>query len=87
MTPHLTPTLPADTNDDPIAGSTPGPRDVDHGKEVEAMTRSRRSRKRAWDEMSETDRQVLLESVRRRREMQAARDAQELSLYAMRTQR
>lgn len=36
--------------------------------EVKAMAKIWRKRTRAWDEMSEIDRAVLLESVRQRRE-------------------
>ena len=43
--------------------------------------------KRAWDDMSETDRQVLLETVRQRREAQAVRDAQQLQVVTQRSYR
>ncbi|WP_158509183.1 hypothetical protein [Aeromicrobium erythreum] len=46
--------------------------------------RSRARRKRAWDEMSDTDRQVLLETVRQRREMQAVQDAHRLQMLTQR---
>ncbi|WP_156464556.1 hypothetical protein [Aeromicrobium sp. Root495] len=52
------------------------------------MTRKpRQARKRAWDEMSETDRQVLLESARMRREVQAAQDARALETWALHARR
>lgn len=90
MTQHdFTDTLPADTTTtDTLAGTTPGTRDGHPGEEVNAMARKNRSGvKRAWDEMSETDRQVLLETVRMRREAQAARDVRELQVFALRSPR
>ncbi|WP_156364644.1 MULTISPECIES: hypothetical protein [unclassified Aeromicrobium] len=49
--------------------------------------RSGARRKRAWDEMSETDRQVLLETVRQRREAQAMKDAHQLQVLSQRSYR
>lgn len=60
------------------------------GEGVNAMARrwSRKgARTRAWDEMSQTDREVLLESVRLRRQAQAVHDAQELQAWAARMHR
>ena len=49
------------------------------------------SRRRAWDELPEADRQVRMREARRRmqreRELRAARDAHEMTLYGMRGQR
>lgn len=85
MTQHTT-HMPADTTTDPIDGFPTGTdRDGHLGKEVSTMARkSRAGAKRAWDEMSETDRQVLLETVRMRREAQAARDMRGLDAFALR---
>lgn len=71
---RLTETLPAHTTHTPDPTSDQIP-----GEGVRAMT-GKKSRKRAWDEMSETDRRVLLQSVRARREAQSARDAVELEV-------
>jgi hypothetical protein len=57
------------------------------GEEVTAMAifESRRVRdKRAWDEVAEIDRAVLLETVRRRREAQRQRQAMIAALYGLR---
>ncbi|WP_229053321.1 hypothetical protein [Aeromicrobium sp. Leaf350] len=40
--------------------------------------------KRAWDELSEADREVLLNQARERREQQAQRDARFVDVYAYR---
>jgi hypothetical protein len=87
-----TPTLPADTTPttpittDPTLGTV---RDELPGEGVNAMARKlgRPRVKRAWDEMSDTDRQVLLETVRQRREAQAVRDAQQLRVMSQRAYR
>jgi hypothetical protein len=83
-----TDTLPADTpTTDPIATTpTQVARDADPGEGVNAMSR-KSSRKRAWDSMSETDRAVLLETVRQRREAQARRDAHQLQVLTQRSYR
>lgn len=77
-------TLPADiptTTTDPTTGSTTR-------EGVNAMApQPRQGRKRAWDEMSETDRQVLLETARLRRELQAVQDAQALEFWALHARR
>ena len=89
MTQHTT-DMPADTTTtDPIDGTlTGGTADRHLGKEVSTMARkSRAGAKRAWDEMSETDRQVLMETVRMRREAQAARDVRGLESFALRSNR
>ncbi|MDX6276994.1 MAG: hypothetical protein QOJ72_1122 [Nocardioidaceae bacterium] len=57
------------------------------GEGVNAMAifESRQVRdKRAWDEVSEIDRAVLLETVRRRREAQRQRQAMISALYGLR---
>ncbi|MEH3033615.1 MAG: hypothetical protein PGN07_06165 [Aeromicrobium erythreum] len=53
------------------------------------MTASEKKRrtKRAWDEMSTTDREVLLESVRARRQAGVERDTRELMLWLSRAGR
>lgn len=90
MTHQNTDTLPADTpTTDQIATTPTGvARDAGPGEGVNAMARkperSRARRKRAWDEMSDTDRQVLLETVRQRREMQALQDAHRLQMLTQR---
>ncbi|WP_344199822.1 hypothetical protein [Aeromicrobium alkaliterrae] len=40
--------------------------------------------KRAWDELSEADREVLLNQARERREQQAQRDARFVDAYSHR---
>lgn len=94
MTPHRTTTsLPADpdTFTTPTAGLPTGATDgPTPGEGVSTMARRRpraTTRKRAWDTLSETDRQVLLESVRLRREAQAVHDVQELQAWAARMHR
>ena len=60
------------------------------GEGVKAMAifESRLGRdKRAWDELSEIDRAVLLETVRLRREAQRQRQAMITSLYGLRNNR
>lgn len=88
MTHENTDTLPADTpTTDQIATTfTQVHRDADPGEGVNAMSR-KSSRKRAWDAMSETDRQVLLETVRQHREAQAAKDALQLQMMTQRPYR
>ncbi|WP_159085819.1 hypothetical protein [Aeromicrobium chenweiae] len=50
-----------------------------------ALFESRRARgTRAWDELSEIDRQVLLEEVRQRRKYQAMKTQIYSELYGMR---
>ena len=61
-----------------------------HGEGVKAMAifESRRPRdKRAWAELSEIDRAVLLETVRLRREAQRQRQAMITTLYGLRNNR
>ena len=88
-------TLPADTPTTTQIATTPTRVDRDghdvtttSGEGVNARARkperSRARRKRAWDEMSDTDRQVLLEAVRQRREMQALQDAHRLQMLTQR---
>ena len=47
----------------------------------------RKRRKRAWDEMSEIDRVVLLESVRQRRKIQKQNIAIHNEIYRLRSMR
>ncbi|GAA1736636.1 hypothetical protein GCM10009710_16160 [Aeromicrobium alkaliterrae] len=56
------------------------------GEEVSDMARfGRQARvKRAWDELSEADREVLLNQARERREQQAQRDARFVDAYSHR---
>ncbi|MEV7395755.1 hypothetical protein [Aeromicrobium sp. NPDC092404] len=48
---------------------------------------SRNERKRAWDEMSEIDRVVLLESVRQRRKIEKQNLAIHNEIYRLRSMR
>lgn len=93
-----TDTLPADTPTTDQIATAPTRTDRDGqpttwtwGEGVNAMARnplrSGARRKRAWDEMSETDRQVLLETVRQRREAQAVKDAHQLQVLSQRSYR
>jgi hypothetical protein len=53
-----------------------------------ATSESRRARnKRAWDELSEIDRLVILESVRQRRKLRAHQDRIHTELYGVRANR
>lgn len=53
-----------------------------------AIFESRRGRaKRAWDEMSEIDRAVLLESVRQQRKVQAQKQRISSEIYNLRANR
>lgn len=73
------------TPDDTIP-NTNGPADRDRGEEVRAVGKlTRRSeRKRAWDELSEIDRAVLLEAVRQRRAARAHQQRVEAEIYRSR---
>ena len=58
------------------------------GEEVKAVAlfeSSKRRDARAWDELSEIDRQVLLESVRQRRKHEAHKQRIYTELFGMRT--
>lgn len=59
------------------------------GEGVKAVSflNSRKGRKRAWDEMSEIDRAVLLESVRQRRKVQKQNIAIQNEIYRLRSMR
>ena len=50
-------------------------------------SRRARSKKRAWDELSEIDRLVILESVRQRRKMRAHQDRIHTELFGLRANR
>ena len=52
-----------------------------------AIFGSRRPRKRAWDELSEIDRAVILESVRQRRKLRAHHDRVHNELFGLRANR
>ena len=53
-----------------------------------AIFESRRARgKRAWDELSELDRLVILESVRQRRKLRAHQDRIHAELFGLRANR
>ena len=53
-----------------------------------AIFESRRARdKRAWDELSELDRLVILESVRQRRKLRAHQDRVHAELFGLRANR
>lgn len=86
MTTQLDPRLmPADhlTNSTPTTGGK-------DGKEVKDMTifESRRARgTRAWDEMSEIDRAVLLEAVRQRRKLRQQQQAIHNEMFGLRANR
>jgi len=68
------------THPTPTTG-TPG-----EGVKEVALFESRSARgKRAWDELSEIDRQVLLEAVRQRRKHEAHKTRIYTELYGMRT--
>ena len=52
-----------------------------------AIFESRRPRTRAWDELSEIDRLVILESVRQRRKLRAHQDRIHNELFGLRANR
>ena len=85
MTTKLEPRLmPAQTLTDssPTTGT-----DGEEVKDV-AIFESRRARgKRAWDELSEIDRLVILESVRQRRKARQQQDAIHHELFGLRANR
>ena len=68
--------------------SSPMNETVGEGVKSVAIFEARQARsKRAWDEMSEIDRAVLLESVRQRRIQQKRKRSIESSIYSMRSGR
>jgi hypothetical protein len=70
--------------------TNPSPTTGTHGEGVKAVAlfESRRGRgKRAWDELSEIDRAVLLESVRQRRKAQDMQRQIYSELYGLRSNR
>ena len=71
------------TDSSPTTGT-----DREEVKDV-AIFESRRARgtKRAWDEFSEIDRAVILESVRQRRKMRAHQDRIHNELFGLRANR
>lgn len=56
-------------------------------KAVSLFESRQERRKRAWDELSEIDRAVLLESVRQRRKAQKHRTTIDAAVYTMRINR
>ena len=86
MTTKLDPRLmPADdhTDSSPTTGTD--------GEEVKAVaiveSRRARSKKRAWDESSEIDRAVILETLRQRRKLRAHQDKLHSELFGLRANR
>ena len=79
-------TMPAHTHPTTPSGPAAG---RSTRKEVSDMARfGRQARvKRAWDELSEADRQVLLNQARERRVQQAERDARIADAYTVRFNR
>ncbi len=76
------------TAKNPTENSSPTTGTVGEGVKAVAIFESRQARgKRAWDEMSEIDRAVLLESVRQRRVQQKRKRSIESSIYSMRSGR
>lgn len=69
--------------------TTPHPTTGTDGEGVKAVgvLSSRNERKRAWDEMSEIDRVVLLESVRQRRKIEKQNLAIHNEIYRLRSMR
>lgn len=57
------------------------------GVKAVGILNSRKGSKRAWDEMSEIDRVVLLESVRQRRKVQKQNLAIHNEIYRLRSMR
>jgi hypothetical protein len=78
LDPHL---MPAQNTTKPTPATPTG-----EGVKAVALFESRKGRgTRAWDELSEIDRQVLLESMRQRRKYQAHKTKIYSELYGMRT--
>ena len=76
------------TAKNPTEISSPTSGTVGEGVKAVAIFESRQARgKRAWDEMSEIDSAVLLESVRQRRIQQKRKRSIESSIYSMRSSR
>lgn len=59
---------PAQNPSTPLELGTTGPHRGEEVNQMATTKRTRRSSARAWDELSEVDRAVLLEAVRQRRE-------------------
>jgi hypothetical protein len=57
------------------------------GVKAVGILNPRQGRKRAWDEMSEIDRAVLLETVRQRRKTQKQNIAIQNEIYRLRSMR
>ena len=68
--------------------TTPNNGSVGEGVKAVASSASRKGEvKRAWDELSAIDREVLLETVRQRRNAQRRRASIESSIYLLRLNR
>lgn len=78
-----TPLMPAQnpTDLDPTTGTDR------EGVKAVGILRPREDRKRAWDELSEIDRAVLLESVRQRRNAQKHKTVISSEIYRLRSNR
>ena len=86
MTTHLETRLITAKNQTDYSSPTTG--SVGEGVKSVAIFEARKARgKRAWDELSEIDRAVLLESVRQRRIMQKRKTSIESSIYSLRSNR
>lgn len=83
MTTHHDPRIRPAQNPTPTTGT-----DTGEGVKAVAPFESRKNRrKRAWDEMSEIDRAVLLESVRQRRKAQETQRSVYSEIYGLRNNR
>ena len=83
--PHTTTGVPMTAMTPPAPHPTlptrkPGGRDRGEVEEMGRFGRQARV-KRAWDELSEADRQVLLNAARMRRQQQAEREARLMDVY------
>ena len=91
MTSHLDSPLMSAQHDttSPTNPNISGPADQPRGEGVKTVELSKRrsDRKRAWDELSQIDRAVLLEAVRQRREAQEHRRSIQAGLNASRQMR
>lgn len=76
------------TAKNPTDHTSPTNGTVGKGVKSVAIFEARQARgKRAWDELSEIDRAVLLESVRQRRNLQKRKTSIESTIYALRSNR
>lgn len=86
MTPHTDSSLMSAQHDptSTTGNTTPAGRFIGEGVKAVELFNRRNQRKRAWDELSEIDRAVLLEGVRQRREAQEQRRSIQAGLNALR---